>query len=472
VSEISAPTGDAAAPRLVPWADGHAPRAPVTVGETGINSAVLADLALKAAYSVPSFTTEWSAQRLRLPIPIVQELLEQLRVDRLVEVLGQAGPFGYRFTVTQRGREHAGRLMEISGYVGPAPVSLADYGAMLEWQLANLPPVAPEEAQAALADLVLTPEAVQVAGLASASGRSLFVFGPPGNGKSSLSRALHVAQKGALWVPHCIAIESNIIRVFDPQSHQPLDSTRAPAGQLDGRWVHIRRPLIMVGGELTLEAFDLTYSPSVRYYEAPLHFKANGGLFLIDDFGRERIEPHELVNRWITPLEHKIDFLTLHTGQKIQVPLQLMLILATNLSLEKVTDPAFLRRLGYRLYLGEPSPEQYASIFERYAAGAGAVATAELISWILERYRAEGKELRCCEPRDLIERARDVCRYRGQAFRLDQETLELAWTGYFGNGYRSRRGADQYLGHGAVRIDHGAENDTGSQDQLVLVDED
>jgi hypothetical protein len=433
VTELFAPTDDSAVPRLVPWKDGHAPQAPVSVGATGINPAVLADLALKAGYTVPSFTTQWSAQRLRLPIPIVQELLEQLHVDRLVEVLGQAGPFGYRFTVTQRGREHAGRLMEISGYVGPAPVSLADYCAMLKWQLAHLPPVEAEDAQAALADLVLTPEAAQVAGLAIASGRSLFVFGPPGNGKSSLSRALHGAQKGALWVPHCIAIESNVIRVFDPQCHERLDLEEAPAGQIDGRWVRIRRPLLIVGGELTLEAFDLTYSPSVRYYEAPLHFKANGGLFLIDDFGRERIEPHELINRWITPLEHKVDYLTLHTGQKIQVPLELMLILATNLNLETVTDPAFLRRLGYRLYLGEPSTEQYASIFARYAATAGAVATPELISWVLERYRAMGKELRCCEPRDLIERARDVCRYRGQPFRLDQETLELAWTGYFGN---------------------------------------
>jgi hypothetical protein len=394
---------------------------------------VLADLAVKAGYTVPSFTTEWTAQRLRLPLPIVAELLEELRVERLVEVLGQAGPFGFRFAVTQRGREHATRLMEISGYVGPAPVSLDDYGAMLEWQLAHLPPVAPEDARASMAGLVLSPEAFQVAGLAVASGRSLFLFGPPGNGKSSLSRALHEAQKGALWVPHSIAIESNVIRVFDAQCHEPCEISGVPASQIDGRWVRIRRPLIVVGGELTLKAFDLTYIPSVRYYEAPLHFKANGGLFLIDDFGRERVEAHELINRWITPLEHKIDYLTLHTGQKIQVPLQLMLILATNLSLEKVTDPAFLRRLGYQLYLGEPTPEQYALIFERCAAGAGAAPTPELISWLLERYRSEGKERRCCEPRDLIDRARDVCRYRGQPFRLDHETLELAWTGYFGN---------------------------------------
>src|SRR5262249_52685785 len=159
----------------------------------------------------------------------------------------------------------------------------------------------------------------------------------------------------------------NIIRLFDPQCHEPVETAAVPPS-VDARWIRIRRPFIVVGGELTLEHFDLTYSAAARYYEAPVHLKANGGLFVIDDFGRERIKPHQLINRWITPLEHQIDSLTLHPGQKIQTPLRLMLVLATNLSPESVTDPAFLRRLGYRLFLGQPTPEQYTRIFERYAS--------------------------------------------------------------------------------------------------------
>jgi hypothetical protein len=420
--------------RLVRGENGCAPRAPCDLSEADIDPGILADLTLKAGYTVPSFSTDWAARRLHLPLALMQEILEHLRIDRLTEALGQDGPFGYRFAVTPRGRDRAVRLLETSGYVGPAPVSLAAYGAMLEWQLAALPPASPDDVRAALAGLVLPPEAVQLAGFAASSGRSLFLFGPPGNGKTTLSRCLHAALKSELWVPHCIAVEHNVIRVFDTQCHQRVDDPGIPSSQVDARWVRVRRPFIVVGGELTLDAFDLTYSPSVRYYEAPLHLKANGGLFLIDDFGRERIEPQQLINRWICPLEHQIDHLVLQTGQKIQVPLRLLLVLATNLSPETVTDAAFLRRLGYRLHLGQPGPEQYAQIFEEYAARQGSKVGPALLAGLLRRYRAEGRELRCCEPRDLIERARDISRFRDQPFELNEETLGLAWLAYFGNG--------------------------------------
>ena len=223
---------------------------------------------------------------------------------------------------------------------------------------------------------MLAPEAVQLAGLAISSGRSLFVFGPPGNGKTSLGRMLHAALKGDLWVPHCISVENDIIRFFDPHCHDFVAADAEHAFSFDQRWVRIRRPLIVVGGEVTLDSFDLMYSAALRDYEAPLHFKANGGTFLIDDYGRERIDPHQLLNRWITPLEHQIDYLTIRTGQKIKVPLRQTLIIATNLSPETVTDPAFLRRMGYRLYMGYANPEQYRKIFERYLAALGAYRSA------------------------------------------------------------------------------------------------
>jgi hypothetical protein len=316
-------------------------------------------------------------------------------------------------------------------------VSLEAYTAMIEWQLARAPAVTLEHISASLSELVLPEQDALLAGLAASSGRSLFAFGPPGNGKTTVGRLIHRALQGDLWIPHCIGIEENIIRVYDPQVHQAVEEGRPSPWAIDHRWVRVRRPLVIGGGEMTLESFDLTYSPTLRYYEAPLHVKANGGTFLIDDFGRQRVDPHVLLNRWIIPLENRIDYLTLHTGMKIQVPFLQLLIIATNLDPEQVTDPAFLRRMGYRLFLAPPSPERYREIFEQYAGRHGIPVASGLVTRLLERYASEGRELRGCEPRDLIERARDICRLTGRALELNDDVMALAWTGYFGSIRRS-----------------------------------
>jgi DNA polymerase III delta prime subunit len=409
-----------------------APLAPTDPRDVGISLATLRDLALKTAYTVSQFNTEWAARQLCLPQVLVGELLEQIRADQLLDVLGSSGPFGLRFAISSRGRERAARLLQVSGYVGPAPVSLEAYTAMIEWQLARAPEVTRELVVNSLAELVLPEGDVLLAGLAASSGRSLFIYGPPGNGKTSLGHLIHRALLGDIWVPHCIAIEENIIRVYDPQLHQAVEVANPPQWSIDRRWVKIRRPLVIGGGEMTLESFDLTYSPSLRYYEAPLHLKANGGMFLIDDFGRQRVAPHELLNRWIVPLENRIDYLTLQTGQKIQIPFRQTLVIATNLDPERVTDPAFMRRMGYRLCLAAPSPDRYREIFERYASRLSIPISPGVVERLLERYASDGRELRGCEPRDLIERARDICRYTGRRLELDDDLLTLAWTGYFG----------------------------------------
>jgi MoxR-like ATPase len=439
----TAPSKDPHLPPLHRAGELIAPKAPDSIAAAGLEEGVLNDLAVKLAYTVARFSTDWVCKQLRLSFSLVNELLEQLCRDGLLEetMRTEAGRSHYR--ITERGREHAARVLELCGYIGPAPVHLRAYTAMLRWQFASMPQVLPENVAAALSGLVLSPKAAQFAGLAVSSGRSMFVYGPPGNGKSSLGRQIHAALQGDCWIPHCISVGNTVIRLFDEQVHQRADATTERSATIDQRWVRIRRPLVIVGGELTLDLLDLIYSPTLRYYEAPPHLKANSGVFLVDDFGRERVSPEQLLNRFITPMEYHIDYLTLNTGQKIQVPLRHVLIIATNLDPARVTDPAFLRRMGYRVYLGAPTPEQYARIFQLYAQRVGAAVAPGVIDRLLERYREQGRELRACEPRDLIERARDICRFQGKPLELTLKVLDLAWVGYFGTEQLGRREGEE-----------------------------
>jgi hypothetical protein len=287
---------------MFPLEDSLAPEMPRDLEDTGIDPDVLAGLLLKYGASVSSFTSQSAAQRVCLPGGMVSALLEALRKEKMLEVLGETRGI-YRYAITGRGQERAMQVAEVSRYVGPAPVSIDTYREALERQLKRLPAAKPAEVEKSVTSLVLPDEIVQVAGLASSSGRSLFMWGPPGTGKTTVGHLLHESLPGSLWIPYCIGIEDNVIRLFDPQCHQRM-SEELPPGEkrkVDQRWVRIRRPFVVAGGELTIDALDLTYTASGRFYEAPLHMKANGGIFLLDDLGYQRAQPRQLLSRWIRP---------------------------------------------------------------------------------------------------------------------------------------------------------------------------
>jgi predicted ATPase with chaperone activity len=419
---------------VIAIADIFAPQSPATAEDTGLAPEILSDLILRFAFRYTTFTSERASKELHLPVPITTDLIQRLKKDKLVENLGAAGQFDYRYAITDAGHERARRLFEISGYVGPAPVSLDDYCTTLEIQLASLPDVSPEQVTDAIAELVLPPETVEVASLAGSSGRSLFIYGPPGNGKTTLGHLLHNAVSGDIWIPYCIAIEQSVIRIYDPRFHHaaPLDVPPDDMPKVDRRWIRIQRPFIVAAGELTIDALDLGYSAELGFYEAPLHVKANGGTFLLDDLGCQRVSPWDLLSRWVFPLENGTDLLTLQTGQKLQIPFRQRLIVSTNLNPDQSISPMFMRRMGYRVFLDDPSQQNYAEVFRRYAKSMGLSVPEALLGWIFDRYQTEARPMRGCEPRDLLERVRDICHFRHIPLQLNEKTLSLAWAGYFG----------------------------------------
>jgi hypothetical protein len=405
------------------------PPPPVSVEDSGLDFAFLADLALKVVYADTSCTTQRAAERLALPVPLVDTLLQHLYREHLTEIRETIAPMNRRYAMLDRGWERVRRLLDLSTYIGAAPVSLDAYTAMVRRQEEVRLGVRPEAIRAALADLVVSDTTLQVLGVAANSRRSLFITGAPGNGKTSIARALHEALGGEIWIPRAIEVDGQVINIFDSHNHSPVE---LPAEPHDRRWIKIQRPLVVVGGELTIESMDLSYDQSARFYEAPFQVKSNGGTLLIDDFGRQRVLPRDLFNRWIVPLENRIDYLTLHTGKKIQVPFEQLLIFASNLGSADFGEEAFLRRLGYRLGLDSPDPETYGRIFRKCVEARGLRYDSRHLEALLTRYAQEHREMRSCHPRDLVDRCADICRYEKRPLLLTRDLLERAWLYYFG----------------------------------------
>ena len=428
------------------------PPAPVTVDDTGIPADRLTQLMLKTLY-VGEATGTALGERMRLPFSVIGPLLEAARVQLLIEVLGTAnataGAAGYRYALTDLGRDRARQYLDTNQYVGPAPVPLEAYVAHILAIRAARGYVDRDRLRSGFSHLIIADELLEQVGPGVNAGKGVFLYGPPGNGKSVVAEGMGRALGGDLYVPYAIDIDGQIVTVYDPIAHESLEASDEQVSIVrsaprDRRWVRIRRPVVIVGGELTLDMLDLSFNPISKFHEAPLQMKANGGVFLVDDFGRQRMRPEDLLNRWIVPLESRVDYLTLHTGRKFQVPFEVLIVFATNLDPLSLADEAFLRRIPYKIPIGDPTLGQFTQIFELNCRRKGLRFHDVMVSYLIRRhYTPTYRPLRACQPRDLIEQVIALCRYRGQEPVITREMIDAACRAYFVDNELKRLEADE-----------------------------
>jgi hypothetical protein len=415
-----------------------APPVPVTLADTGLPAEQVEQLIIKALYGGEA-TGLTLSDRLRLPYPILEPIIERTRQERLIEVRGALGSTGstYRYALTDAGRDRARQYLEINHYVGAAPVPLASYVAAMKALADARGYVDRERLHQGFSHLVVGERVLEQLGPAVNANKAIFLYGAPGNGKTVIGEGLGRAIGGEMYMPYAIEIDGHIITMFDPINHVSLEEESGASSLLtlpthDRRWVRIRRPVVIVGGELTIEMLDLTYNSLSKFYEAPLQLKANGGVFLVDDFGRQRMRPEDLLNRWIVPLESRVDYLTLHTGKKFQVPFDVLTIFATNLDPASLADEAFLRRIPYKIPVEDPSLDQFTQIFELVCARRGMKFHQVMVAYLQRRhYEPHGRPLRACQPRDLLDQVTALCRYRGIPPAITRELLDDACRAYF-----------------------------------------
>jgi MoxR-like ATPase len=415
-----------------------APPMPRTIEDTGLSADRIEQLLIKTLYA-GELTGLVLAERMRLPYAILEPILERTRAQLLVEVRGAigTGAASFRYALTDLGRERAQQHLSVNQYIGPAPVTLAAYVAEINALASRRGYIDRERLRHGFSQLIVGDEILEQLGPAINGGKAVFLYGPPGNGKTVLAEGMGRSLGGDMYVPHAIDVDGQIITVFDPIAHDTLEaevdatSVIAPEAR-DRRWVRIRRPVVMVGGELTLNMLDLTFNPLSKFHEAPLQMKANGGVFLVDDFGRQRMRPEELLNRWIVPLESRIDYLTLHTGKKIQIPFDVLIVFATNLDPKALADEAFLRRIPYKIAVGDPNFDEFTKIFELNCSRRRLRFHPVMIQYLQRRhYEPAGRALRACHPRDLLEQVISLCRYRGIEPVITRELLDKAVESYF-----------------------------------------
>jgi Magnesium chelatase, subunit ChlI len=425
--------GDAAATSLYP-------SAPTTLEQAGLNSDLIQQLVLKTLYFGGELTGAELGRRLGLGFSVFEATVEFLKQQRLCEIAGGSG-FGaasYRYRITDAGRSRTMLALEQNQYVGIAPVPLAQYQRyMLEFKKAVPFNASRDQVKRAFSHLVISDAIVDAVGPAVNSGHSMFVYGSPGNGKTMIAQAIRKLLVSEIAIPHAIEVQGNIIKVFDRVNHEELPFEEDAGGltfsvEHDRRWVRCRRPLVMVGGELTMQDLELRYNAISGFYRAPVQMIANGGVLVIDDFGRQHCSPRDLLNRWIVPLESRMDFLTLQSGQSFEIPFMVLLVFATNLKPTELADEAFLRRIQYKIFAESPQRDDFVRIFENYCLAKEIPFERAVVEHMLEQYyRPNRIALRGCQPRDLINQALALANFLGQPPRLTPQLMDAACASYF-----------------------------------------
>jgi predicted ATPase with chaperone activity len=409
-----------------------------TGADLGIPLVIVNDLLLRLLYNEAQVSLSRAAEMIRVHARLLDTLLEQMQFEHLVEVssAGQMGRMSYTYQLSDAGRIRAKEAFERSHYVGPAPVSLERYDLAIRLQTEAVATVRPEAVRLALADLVLPDDFHRRIGLAINAGHSLFLYGPPGNGKTATAECIArlLGGENPIWLPYAVTVAGQIITIYDPLIHQPMSAPRERTAPLstDRRWGLFRRPWVIAGGELTLESLELRFDPVTKFYEAPLQMKANGGMLLIDDFGRQQVSPAALLNRWIVPLESQVDYLRLRTGQTMAVPFRQFLVFSTNLDPKELVDDAFLRRIQVKVGVGRPDERMFYTIFTRMCEQLNVPFDRDAFVHLVNRwYRSGAQKMQAVHARDLISLVIAICDYEGQPRHLTPELIDEACDNYF-----------------------------------------
>jgi predicted ATPase with chaperone activity len=411
------------------------PPVPRSLADTGLNSTLVESLVIKYLATVGTASGRTIAENVCLPFGILESLFQALRTRQIIVHTGSAPLNDYFYTLTEQGRERAAAASKSCAYVGSAPVPLTDYVTSVDAQTIRAEAPKRDQLAQAFSDISVDPNLFEDLGPAVNSGAGLFLYGAAGNGKSTLAKRITQCFGQRVWIPHTVVEDGQLIKVYDAAYHEAVPADKnalVKAGEHDRRWVKIRRPTVVVGGELTMDNLEIRHDPFANVSEAPLQMKSNCGCLLIDDFGRQRIEPAELLNRWIVPLENRHDFLTLATGRKIQVPFEQLIIFSTNLEPSDLVDEAFLRRIRHKIEIFDPTFEEFREIFRRECANRNIPFDNDALGYLLHEYYIKpGNPLRACHPRDLLDEIVDISRYRGTAPMLTKELIQRACKAYF-----------------------------------------